>query len=65
MHSGHGPFMPEPEECRQNAKLCVDLANTANDRIERAALLQIANQWRRLANHRVKCERRKTLSNWG
>jgi hypothetical protein len=63
MDSGRGPFMPNPEECRQNAKLCVDLANTANDRIERAALLQIANQWRRLANHRVKRERREMLSN--
>ena len=57
------PFMPDPEECRQNAKLCVRLASTADDKIERAALLQIANQWRRLANHRVKRERQKTLSN--
>jgi len=38
------------------------LANTADDKIERATLLQIANQWRRLANYRVKRERQKTLS---
>ena len=63
MDSTSEPFMPNPEECRQNAKLCVHLANTADDKIERATLLQIANQWRRLANYRVKRERRKTLDN--
>jgi hypothetical protein len=62
MDSSAGPFMPNPEECRQNAKHCVHLANTADDKIERATLLQIANQWRRLANYRVKRERQKTLS---
>ena len=59
MDSTSRPFMPDPEECRQNAKLCVRLANTADDKIERATLLQIANQWRRLANYRVKRERQK------
>jgi hypothetical protein len=63
MDSTGGPSMPNPEECRHNAKLCVHLANTADDKIERATLLQIANQWRRLANYRVKRERQKTLSN--
>jgi len=51
------PLMPNPEEYRQYAKLCDGLANSANDKIERGALLQIANHWRRIANHRVKRER--------
>jgi hypothetical protein len=54
----NGPLMPNPEEYRRYAKLCDDLANSANDKLERGALLQIANQWRRLANHRVKRERK-------
>jgi hypothetical protein len=59
MDSTGGPLMPDPEEYRQYAKLCADLANLANDKIERGALLQIAHQWRRLANYRVKRELRK------
>jgi hypothetical protein len=58
MDSPGGPLMPDPEVYRQYAKLCIDLANTANDKFERGALLQIANQWRRLANHKVKREQR-------
>jgi hypothetical protein len=54
----NGPLMPNPEEYRRYAKLCDDLANSANDKLERGTLLQIANQWRRLANHRVKRERK-------
>jgi hypothetical protein len=59
MDSTGGLLMPNPEEYRQYAKLCADLAKISNDKIERGTLLQIANQWRRLANHRVKRERRK------
>lgn len=59
MDSTAGPLMPDPEEYRQYAKLCADMASLANDKIERGALLQIAHQWRRLANYRVKRERRK------
>jgi hypothetical protein len=58
MDSTDRPLMPNPEVYRQYAKICDDLANSANDKIERGALLQIANHWRRLANHRVKHERK-------
>jgi len=58
MDSTGGPVMPNPEEYKRFAKLCDGLANSASDKIERGTLLQIANYWRRLANHRVKRERK-------
>jgi hypothetical protein len=59
MDSTGGPVMPDPEEYRRYAKLCSDLANSAMTTLKRGTLLQIANQWRRLANHKVKRERRE------
>jgi len=58
MDSTGRPLMPNPEEYRRYAKLCDDLANSADDKIERGTLIQIANHWRRLANHKGKRERK-------
>jgi hypothetical protein len=49
--------MSTPEEYRLSAELCVKLANTVDDQIERAMLLKMADQRRRLANHKAKRER--------
>jgi hypothetical protein len=48
--------MPTPEKYRRYAELCIKLAATVDDKIERAMLMKIAEQWRRLANHRAKRE---------
>jgi hypothetical protein len=50
-------YMPTPEEYRRYATLCDNLADTTDDKIERAMLLKLAQQWRRLANHKAKQER--------
>jgi hypothetical protein len=49
--------MPTPDEYKRYAALCDDLADTTDDKIERAMLLKLAQQWRRLANHKAKRER--------
>jgi hypothetical protein len=42
--------MPTPEEYRQYADICVELANDTQDKAERGILLSIATQFRRIAN---------------
>jgi hypothetical protein len=49
--------MPAPDEYRRYADLCVDLAKTVDDKAERTVILNIADQWRRIANLRTKRER--------
>jgi hypothetical protein len=46
--------MPTPDEYRCYATICDNLADTTEDKIERTILLQIAKQWRRLADHKAK-----------
>jgi hypothetical protein len=46
--------MPTPKEYSRYAGMCDDLADATDDKIERAILLKIAQQWRRLANHMAK-----------
>ena len=46
--------MPTPNEYRHYARLCDKLAEDADDKIERAILRQMATQWRRLANRKIK-----------
>jgi hypothetical protein len=48
--------MPTPEEYRRYADLCIELAKTVDDKAERAAILNIASQWRPVANLRDKRE---------
>jgi hypothetical protein len=50
-------YMPTLEQYRQYAMLRDDLADMTDDKIERAMLLKLAQQWRRLANHKAKRER--------
>jgi hypothetical protein len=42
--------MPTPEEYRQYASICVELAKDTQDKAERGILLSIATQFRRIAN---------------
>jgi hypothetical protein len=46
--------MTTPEEYRRYADLCDNLADKTNDKVERAMLINIAQRWRRLANHKAK-----------
>jgi hypothetical protein len=45
-------------ECKRSGDLCNQLAHQTSDKLERAMLKQIADQWRRLANYKAK-KRRK------
>ena len=42
-------------ECKRSADFCDKLASEATDKVEKAAL---ADQWRRLANHKNKMVRK-------
>jgi hypothetical protein len=55
--------MSTPHEYRLYAKICTDLAASVSDKIERAVLLNIADQWRRLANHKEKQRRSQEPAN--
>lgn len=57
--SARGSLLPTPEEYRRYAKLCTDLAGATEDKAECSMLLQIAQSFRRLANHKTKRERRQ------
>jgi hypothetical protein len=46
--------MPGPGRYRQRAEECVELAKTVRDQNERRILLNIAEQYRRLANRKEK-----------
>jgi hypothetical protein len=59
MGTARGPLMPTPEEYRRYAKLCNDLAGATEDKAEYSMLLQIAQSFRRLANHKTRRERRQ------
>lgn len=52
--------MPTPNEYRYFARMCEKLANDSEDKIERVILKKMANQWRRLANHKSRLKRDKT-----
>jgi hypothetical protein len=47
-------LMPTEEEYRRYAKLCESIAARSSQKQEKAILQQIATQWRRLANIKVK-----------
>jgi hypothetical protein len=47
-------IMPTAEEYRRYAKLCERLAAESSEKQEKAILRQIATQWRRLANLKIK-----------
>ena len=46
--------MPTSDGYKRYATVCDNIADTTDDRIERTILLQIARQWRRLADHKAK-----------
>jgi len=56
-------LMPTAEEYRRLAKLCESLAAASSQEQEKAILLQIATQWRRLANIQVKQKARQDKNN--
>ena len=47
-------FMPTAQEYRRYAELCERVASESSEKQEKAILQQIATQWRRLANIKVK-----------
>jgi hypothetical protein len=49
-----------PEDCRRSADLCMALAFSASEKIERGMLKQMASRWRRLAKHLDAQAARKT-----
>ena len=53
--------MPSSEEYRHSAEECRRLAETAEDEVERGTLLQLADQWYRLAEHKARVEARQRL----
>lgn len=42
------------EDCRLTAQMCAKLAQQAGDKLERSLLLQISDQFNRLANRKSK-----------
>jgi hypothetical protein len=55
--------MPTSEDYKRSAEECRRLAQQAHDDIEREALLRMAAQWDRLAQHKAKVEGRQGLLN--
>ena len=55
--------MPPPEEYRRYATMCDNLADTTDDKIERTMLINIAKQWKRLADHKAKKRPRQEPEN--
>jgi hypothetical protein len=51
--------MPASKHYRDGAEECRQLAREAHDEFEREALLRMAAQWDRLAEHKAKLEGRK------
>ena len=51
--------MPTSEHYKHSADECRRLAKDAHDDIEREALLKMATQWDRLAEHKAKIEGRE------
>jgi hypothetical protein len=49
--------MPASVDYRQRAEDCIRLAAANQDPVEKAMLLQLAEQWTRLADHKAKRER--------
>jgi hypothetical protein len=45
--------MPTSEQYRKSADQCRRAAQSTNDKLEREALLRIAEQWGRLADHKA------------
>jgi hypothetical protein len=48
------PVMPTPDEYRRYAAICAQLADEMQDKNERAILVSISHQFRRLANRQQK-----------
>jgi hypothetical protein len=59
--TAHNP--PTVQEYRDYASLCVALAKAVSDPFEKRILVQIANQFRRLANRRGKADQTPENSN--
>jgi hypothetical protein len=57
--------MPTPKEYRHYAEVCKEFASTVGNKIERAMLLKIVEQWRRLANHKEKLVRAEQEHQYG
>jgi hypothetical protein len=50
------PPTPSVEEYRNYAGLCAELADATTDPVDKAILMRIATQFRRLANRKAKRE---------
>jgi hypothetical protein len=48
--------MPTSEQYRKSAEQCRRAAQSTNDKLEREALLRIAEQWGLLADHKARKE---------
>jgi hypothetical protein len=54
--------MPTPRECRRNAETCLKLARETNEIYARAALAELAIEFRKRANQLDKQSRRPPAS---